>query len=53
MQQNKHWLKFIITGKPQDYLNYKDTCKKTEILDGEVYEHNNRWPCNKGNEYKG
>lgn len=53
MQQNKSWLKFIITGKPQDYLNYKETAKQQEILGGEGIAHYNRRPCNQGNEYKG
>ena len=24
MSQNKAWLKFLITGNPKDYLNYKN-----------------------------
>lgn len=53
MKQNKSWLKFIITGNPKDYLNYKENTQKQEISGGEGSAHYNRRPCNKGNEYKG
>ncbi len=53
MQQNKSWLKFIITGDPKDYLNYKETAKQHEMLGGEGSAYYNRRPCNQGNEYKG
>ncbi len=53
MTENKFWFKFILSGKPQDYLKYKDSCKKQELIGGEVYEHNDRWLGNKGNQYKG
>ncbi len=52
MQQNELWLKFIISGKPQDYLSYINSVKQ-HCSGGGIYEHNNRWPCDKGNEYKG
>lgn len=53
MEQNKFWLKFIISGKPQDYLTYVNNCNQQKISGGEVYANYNRWTCNKGNEHKG
>lgn len=53
MEQNKLWLKFIITGKPQDYLNYKENFQKQQITGGEGSAHYNRRSCNQRNEYKG
>lgn len=52
MQENKFWLKFVITGKPQDYLTYINNCKEKSLAGGEVYAHNNRRPCDKGNQCK-
>ena len=53
MQQNKSWLKFIITGNPKDYLNYKENAQKLQINGGEGSANYNRRPCDKGNKYKG
>lgn len=53
MQQNKAWLKFLITGNPNDYLKYKQTVKEKEFLRGEKTAYNNRWSGDKGNEYTG
>ena len=53
MHQNKAWLKFLITGNPTDYLNYKSYKNQQEMYRGEDAAYYDRWPCDKGNEYKG
>ncbi len=53
MQQNKAWLKFLITGNPRDYLIYKNKTNEQEIYRGEDTACYDRWPSDKGNEYKG
>lgn len=53
MQQNKSWLKFLITGDPKDYLTYKNTKNQQDIYGGEDTAYYDRWSGNKGNEYKG
>lgn len=53
MQQNKAWLKFLITGNPKDYMDYKNKATEQEIYRGEDTAYYDRWPCNKGNNYKG
>ncbi len=53
MEQNKSWLKFIITGKPKDYLIYKENLQKQHINGGEGSAHYDGWPCNQRNDYKG
>ena len=53
MQQNKAWLKFLITGNPKDYLEYKNNNKKQEIYGGEDTAYYNGWSSNQGNKYKG
>ena len=53
MEQNKYWLKFIITGNPKDYLKFNEECKQQGIRGGEGIAHNDRRPCNQRNNYKG
>lgn len=53
MQQNKSWLKFIITGNPRDYLIYKENSEKQQINGGEDTAYYDRRPCNQRNDYKG
>ena len=53
MQTNKEWLKFLITGNPKDYLKYKSSKTKQQLYGGEDTAYYDRWPCDKGNEYKG
>ncbi len=53
MNQNKDWLKFLITGNPKDYLKYKNKSIQSELYGGEDAAYNDRWPCDTGNEYKG
>ncbi len=53
MTENKLWLKFVISGKPQDYLSYISCCKEQSLVGGEVYAHHNRWTCYKGDQRKG
>ncbi len=53
MMQNKAWLKFLITGNPKDYLNYKSSKNEQQFYRGEETAYYDRWPCDKGNEYKG
>ena len=53
MMQNKNWLKFLITGNPKDYLKYKESNRQQQFYGGEDTAYYDRWPCDKGNEYKG
>lgn len=53
MESDKNWLKFIISGSVEDYLNYVNSCKNSNIAEGENYGHHHRRPCDKGNEYRG
>jgi len=50
MDIDKSWLKFIISGKASDYLNYVNTVKGNEISGRERYTVLDRGTCNKGNE---
>lgn len=52
MESDKNWLKFIISGRVDDYLNYINFCKSKSITEGEAYGHHNRRPCDKGNEHR-
>ena len=49
MNENALWLKFIISGKVNDYLAYKSVKSK----EGDKTEVLNRCTCNKGEQYKG
>lgn len=51
MQNNKAWLKFLITGDPKDYLKYKNNHETIELYGGEDSADYDRWPCNKGSKY--
>lgn len=53
MQQNKSWLKFLITGNPKDYLDYKNNSKQQQLYRGEETAYYDRWSCDKRDEYKG
>lgn len=53
MQQNKSWLKFLITGNPRDYLDYKNTIKQQQLYRGEDTAHYNRWTGDQRDEYEG
>lgn len=49
MDKNREWLKFIISGKIEAYVNYKNECKKQQICGGVQNTYFDRWPCDKGN----
>ena len=51
MQQNKSWLKFIITGNPNDYLTYKEFAQIEQINGGGEFANYDRWFGDKGNEH--
>ena len=53
MHNNKAWLKFLITGNPKDYLNYKNKTECQELFGGEDTAYYDRWPSYQGNDYKG
>lgn len=53
MNDNKAWLKFLNTGNPKDYLNYKSKTNEQQLYRGEDTAYYDRWPCDKGNEYQG
>lgn len=53
MEQNKSWLKFIITGKIDDYLTYKQNSQKHQVNGGGEIAHYNRRTGDQGNKYQG
>lgn len=53
MEQNKSWLKFIITGKIDDYLTYKQNSQKQQLNGGGEIAHYNRRIGDQGNKYQG
>lgn len=53
MQQNKAWLKFLITGNPQYYLDYKNNTNQQQLYRGEDTAYCDRWPSDKRDEYQG
>ena len=53
MHHNKAWLKFLITGNPKDYLEYKSNINQRDLYGGEDTAYYDRWSCDKGNNYKG
>ncbi len=53
MESHKNWLKFIISGKIDDYISYKNNCQKQEIYGGGQNQIFNGRPCDKGSEYRG
>ena len=53
MINNKAWFKFLITGNPKDYVDYKNKSTQQNFYGGDDAEYFDRWPCDKGNEYKG
>ncbi len=53
MIEQEKWLKFIITGKIDDYLEYKTNCKKANLYGGGQNSFFDRRPCDKGREYRG
>ena len=53
MYDNKAWLKFLITGNPKDYLNYKNNINKQQLYRGEDTAYYDRWSSDKRDEYKG
>ncbi|MCQ2441172.1 MAG: hypothetical protein MJ076_04685 [Clostridia bacterium] len=48
-----NWLKFVISGKVDDYLKYADSRKAEEVSGGVDNSHFDGRSCNKGNEYRG
>ncbi len=53
MYQNKSWLKFLITGNPKDYLDYKSKKEQYDFYRGEDAAYYDRWSCHKRDDYKG
>ena len=53
MNENKNWLKFAISGKVSDYLNFVNSCKGSEIIGRSNNTFYDRSACNKGNERGG
>ena len=53
MDREKNWLRFITSGKVEDYLNYVNSCRGSEIIgtgDNPIYD---RGISYKGNERGG
>ncbi|MBE6727696.1 MAG: hypothetical protein E7562_03500 [Ruminococcaceae bacterium] len=53
MEQEKCWLRFIISGKVEDYLRFNDARKKHEINFGGSNAFYNTRSCYSGKEYRG
>ena len=53
MDREKSWLKFIISGKVSDYLNYAEACRKEEISEGSTNAFYNRSSDYKRDEGRG
>lgn len=53
MSENQLWLKFIISGKPQDYLNYAQKVKQQEFFGGDGIAHYDGRTCDQRNDHKG
>ena len=51
MNDLQKWEKFILSGKIDDYLNYKTECKSKELIGGESNSYYNRRPCDKGSKH--
>lgn len=51
MEQNKLWLKFLITGNPNDYLKYKNNVKQQQFYRGEDTAYYYRWSCDQRDKY--
>ena len=49
MEQQKSWLKFVISGKVNDYLEYVNSCRKQNISEDNTNAFYDRRPDNKGN----
>lgn len=53
MESDKNWIRFIKSGKVDDYLKFVNSFKENE-LSGEFGDTlHNRGTCNKGNERGG
>ena len=50
MQPQKDWLKFVITGRVDEYLRFVDSCRRNDISEGNSYAFYNRCPSNKREE---
>ena len=50
MQPQKDWLKFVITGRVDDYLRFVDSCRRYDISEGNSYAFYNRCSGNKRDE---
>jgi hypothetical protein len=53
MESEKNWLRFIKSGKVNDYLSYVNSCKENEINGGFRDTVHHRGLGNKGNECGG
>lgn len=53
MNSDKDWLKFVISGKVDDYIKYCDSCRKENLEEGNGNALYNRCSCNKGNANRG
>lgn len=53
MSKEKDWLRFIISGRVDDYIRYTDSVKKESLNGGEKNSFHNGCSCNKGEQYRG
>ena len=53
METEKNWIRFIKSGKVNDYLSYVNSCKEKEINGGFWDTVHHRGLGNKGNERGG
>jgi len=50
METQKNWLKFVISGRVEDYLKYVSSCKKENISEDSKNAFYNRCVGYQGNE---
>jgi len=53
MEPQKNWLKFVISGRVDDYLNFVNSCRKHNISEDNTDAFYNRSLSDKGNEGRG
>ena len=50
MESQKNWLKFIISGRVDDYLKFVNSCRKHNIREDNTNAFYDRRPSYKGDE---
>lgn len=51
MDTNKNWLKFIISGRAEDYINFCNS-RREQLIGGDTSAYYDRRACDKGKELR-